>query len=51
MDLIRVSSQRPVVGSCEHGNETSDSMNIEKFPDYLSVLPAFQEGRSSMELV
>jgi hypothetical protein len=40
-----------VVGSCEHDDEPSDSMECGEFLDWLSVLVASQEGLCSMELV
>jgi hypothetical protein len=38
-----------VVGSCEHGNEPSDSIKYGEFLDYLKVLLASQEGLCSTE--
>jgi hypothetical protein len=40
-----------MAGSCEHGDEPSDSIKCREFLDYLSVLLASQEGLCSMELV
>jgi hypothetical protein len=40
-----------MVGSCEHGNEPSGSINGEEVFDQLSVLLVSQEGLCSMEFV
>jgi hypothetical protein len=40
-----------VAGSCEHGDEPSDSIKCGEILDYLSVLLASQEGLCSTELV
>jgi hypothetical protein len=40
-----------VVGSCEDGNEPSDSIKAGEFLDWLSLLLASQEGLCSLELV
>jgi hypothetical protein len=44
------SSEKPVAGSCEYGNEPSGSIKGGKFLDYLSVLQA-SPGLCSMELI
>jgi hypothetical protein len=40
-----------VAGSCEHGNEPSNSIKCGECLDYLSVLLASQKLLCSMELV
>jgi hypothetical protein len=40
-----------VVGSCEHGNEPSDSVKVGEFLFWLSVVCASQNGLCCMELV
>jgi hypothetical protein len=37
------SGQGPVAGSCEHGNEPSDSIKCSKFFDYLSNYISFSK--------
>jgi hypothetical protein len=45
------SEQRPVAGSCKHGNEPLGSTKCRKFLNYLSILLASQGGLCSVELV
>jgi hypothetical protein len=40
-----------VAGFCEHGNEFIGSIKCGEFLDWVSVLLAFQEELSSIELV
>jgi hypothetical protein len=40
-----------VVGSCEHGDEPSGSIECREFLDWLSVLLVSQEGLCFMDLV
>jgi hypothetical protein len=51
-DWIYVAQDRhPVVCRCEHGNETSRTVNRGEFPDSLSIQRACQEGLCSVELL
>jgi hypothetical protein len=49
VNWIHLVQERPVAGSCEHGNETSVFIKGEKFLGCLSLLLASQGGQLFLE--